>query len=116
MPELSRHRAPRLPRRGRFEYSRRLAPPGREARPMHAVRVVMGTLVAAVVVGLPWGYASYRQSHYRNFHEVTPGVLYRSGQLSQPGLDRVLHDHGIRTVVTLRDPEVSLKEPDWGEE
>src|SRR5438874_2131240 len=77
---------------------------------------LFGPLTAAVVVGGPVGYAAYRNAHYRNFRVVTPGVLYRSGQLSRDGLDRVLHDYGIRTVVTLRDPDVSKKEPDWGEE
>ena len=67
------------------------------------VRFIMGSLVLAVLVGLPLGYASYRQTHFRNFHVVRPGVLYRSGQMSLTGLERVLYDHGIRTVVTLRD-------------
>ena len=30
------------------------------------------------------------------------GVLYRSGQLSPAGLERVVHERGIKTVVTLR--------------
>ena len=67
---------------------------------------LMGTLVAAVLVGLPWGYETYRQKHYRNFRTVTPGVLYRSGQMTLAGLDRVVHDYGIRTVVTLRDADM----------
>ena len=67
-----------------------------------ALRFVLGLLVVAVIVGLPAGYASYRNAHFRNFHVVKPGVLYRSGQMSLAGLERVVHDHGIRTVVTLR--------------
>ena len=77
----------------------------------------MGSLVVAVLVGLPLGYASYRQANYRNFHVVKPGVLYRSGQLSRVGLERILHDYGIRTVVTLRDADVEGdRPPDWAEE
>jgi protein tyrosine/serine phosphatase len=34
---------------------------------------------------------------------VRDGVLYRSAQMSVAGLKRVIHDHGIKTVVTLRD-------------
>lgn len=60
-----------------------------------------------VIVGLlvfgPWVYARARQARLRNFHEVQAGVLYRSGQMSLGGFQRVLHDHGIKTVVTLRD-------------
>ena len=37
-----------------------------------AVRFGMGSLVLAVLVGLPLGYASYRQAHFRNFHVVRP--------------------------------------------
>lgn len=83
---------------------------------MVLLRWCFGLLTAAIIIGGPIGYASYRNANFRSFRVVQPGVLYRSGQLSQAGLDRVLYDHGIRTVVTLRDPAVSGKEPDWGEE
>jgi protein tyrosine/serine phosphatase len=77
----------------------------------------MGGLVVAVLVGLPWGYAEYRDAHYRNLRVVTPGVLYRSGQLSPQGLRRVIHDYGIRTVVSLRDAHVpGDPPPDLAEE
>jgi protein tyrosine/serine phosphatase len=82
-----------------------------------AIRFLLGTLVVAVIVGLPVGYASYRNTHFRNFSVVKPGVLYRSGQMSVAGLERVIHDHGIRTVITLRDADVEgEKPPDWREE
>jgi tyrosine-protein phosphatase SIW14 len=57
-----------------------------------------------VLIGLPVAYAGYQKANHRNVRVVTPGVLYRSGQLSRTGLDRMVHDHGIRTVVSLRDP------------
>lgn len=66
-------------------------------------RLVLGTLLAGLLVAGPYGYAHYWQSQVRNFHEVRDGVLYRSGQLSVTGLRRVIHDFGIKTVVTLRD-------------
>jgi tyrosine-protein phosphatase SIW14 len=82
-----------------------------------ALRFVLGLLVMAVIVGLPAGYANYRNANFRNFGVVKPGVLYRSGQLSLAGLERVIHDHGIRTVVTLRDALVEGdRPPDWREE
>jgi protein tyrosine/serine phosphatase len=81
------------------------------------IRFLLGMAVLAVIVGVPVGYASYRNANLRNFCVVKPGVLYRSGQLSLGGLERVIHDHGIRTVVTLRDADVEgERPPDWREE
>src|SRR5262245_19912361 len=77
---------------------------------------LFGVLTLGVIVGGPIGYAAYRNANYRSFRVVEPGVLYRSGQMSRAGLERVIGDYGIRTVITLRDPAVSGKEPDWGEE
>jgi protein tyrosine/serine phosphatase len=84
---------------------------------VRATRFFLGLLVVAVIVGLPVGYAAYRNANFRNFSVVKPGVLYRSGQMSVAGLDRIVHDHGIRTVITLRDAEVEGdRPPDWREE
>ena len=60
-------------------------------------------LVVALIVGAPLGYASYRKHNLRNLRVVKEGVLLRSGQLSLAGLERVIHDYGVRTVVSLRD-------------
>jgi protein tyrosine/serine phosphatase len=83
---------------------------------MSAFRWCFGLLIVGVIVGGPAAYIAHRNAHFRSFRAVEPGVLYRSGQLSQSGLERVLHAYGIRTVITLRDPAASGKEPDWGEE
>lgn len=37
-----------------------------------------------------------------NFHEVDPGKLYRSAQLTGEELDQAIHTFGIRTVINLR--------------
>ena len=71
---------------------------------------VLGTFLAVLLVGGPAGYAYYRQLHIRNFHAVRAGVLYRSGQMSLAGLKSVVHDYGIKTVVTLRD-SIYVNEP-----
>jgi tyrosine-protein phosphatase SIW14 len=47
-------------------------------------------------------YAYAQEKRYRNLHTVRPGVLYRSGQLTREGLERVLHELNIRTLVNLR--------------
>src|SRR5690348_7610165 len=67
------------------------------------VRFLFSAVILALLVLGPWVYARNRQARLRNFHEVERNVLYRSGQLSLGGFQRVLHDYGIKTVVTLRD-------------
>ena len=66
---------------------------------------VFASLIVALLIGGPVAYAYFQQGQLRNFHEVKEGVLYRSGQLPLSGLKRVLHDYGIKTVVTLREDE-----------
>lgn len=65
-------------------------------------QVVLGLAAAAVVGAAPLAYSSHRTTYSRNFRVVEEGVLYRSGQLSPSGLDRVIRERGIRTVVSLR--------------
>jgi len=75
------------------------------------------SLLLVTIVGVPLGYAKYQKAHLRNFRAVEPGKLYRSGQLSLEGLRRVGHDHGIKTVVSLRFPkEPGEAAPDASEE
>jgi len=74
-------------------------------------------LIFAVLTGLPAGYAAYQHTNFRNVRVVKPGVLYRSGQLSQQGLERLVHDHGIKTVISLRDSDSQdVPPPDLKEE
>jgi tyrosine-protein phosphatase SIW14 len=63
---------------------------------------VLGVVtVLALIVG-PVVYAFHEEKQTRNFRVVRDDVLYRSAQMTLPGLKRVLHDYGIRTVVSLR--------------
>lgn len=62
-------------------------------------------LIITLLVAVPAGYARYRHNSLRNMHVVREGVLYRSGQLSVAGLKRFVHDHRIKTVITLRDAQ-----------
>jgi tyrosine-protein phosphatase SIW14 len=39
----------------------------------------------------------------RHLRVVREGVLYRSAQITIPGLQRIVHEYGIRTVINLRD-------------
>jgi tyrosine-protein phosphatase SIW14 len=61
-------------------------------------------LLIALLIGAPAGYARYRGRQLRNLRVVEEGVLYRSGQLTLSGLKQVIHDYGIKTIITLRDP------------
>jgi tyrosine-protein phosphatase SIW14 len=73
-------------------------------------------LVLLMVVG-PVLLARHQEADTRNFRVVREGVLYRSGQMSLAGLKRVVHDYGIRTVVTLRDSyDPHRPPPDLAEE
>jgi len=69
------------------------------------LRLLPAVLVAVSIVVLPYEYSRVRERNLRNFRVVQDGVLYRSAQLSPWGLDRVIHDYGIRTVVSFRDTE-----------
>ena len=62
-------------------------------------------LIAVALAAVPLGYSHVREKDFRNFRVVEDKVLYRSAQLSPGGLERVIHDYGIRTVVNFRDVE-----------
>jgi protein tyrosine/serine phosphatase len=64
---------------------------------------LFGLTITSLLVGAPAWYAHYQQANYRNFRVVRADVLYRSGQLSLHGLQQIIRDYGIKTVITLRD-------------
>lgn len=59
------------------------------------------SLIVCVVTSIAW-YAWNQERHYRHVRVVKPGVLYRSGQLTKKGLERVLYENNIATVISLR--------------
>ncbi len=78
---------------------------------------LLATAIAVLLIAGPVGYSWYWQGQIRNFRTVRDGVLYRSGQLSLDGLKRIIHDYGIRTVITLRDAALpGNPPPDQAEE
>lgn len=82
------------------------------------LRATPAVLVAASLFAVPYAYSVQRKKQTHNFRVVEDGVLYRSGQLTPSGLERVIHDYGIRTVVSFRDAEEgkSIVPPDLWEE
>lgn len=81
-------------------------------------KIGLGIAVAALIAAGPAVYSSHRHTHQRNFRIVEDGVLYRSGQLSRPGLERIMHDYRIKTVITLRTfrPPHTTYHDDWEKE
>ena len=69
------------------------------------LRAIPAVLIAASVFVIPYAYSEQRKKQTPNFRVVEDGKLYRSGQLSPQGLDRIIHDYGIKTVVSFRDAE-----------
>ena len=77
----------------------------------------LAAAVLALVAAAPLVYSSHRNTHLRNLRVVEDGVLYRCGQLTPAGMERVLHDQSIKTVVTLRAArQPGQKSPDEWEE
>lgn len=70
---------------------------------MSCVRRFLGLVLALAIPAVPVAYASHHLTSWRHFRVVEEGRLYRSGQLSPAALDRAVHDHGIRTIVCLRN-------------
>jgi tyrosine-protein phosphatase SIW14 len=69
------------------------------------------------VVSIAW-YAFMQERHYRHLYVVKPGVLYRSGQLTHKGLERVLYENNIGTLINLRSPDSGKtdKSDSWEED
>lgn len=67
------------------------------------IQTAVGSLTVLALMVSPIVYAVRSETKTRNFRVVRAGVLYRSGQMTQDGLLRVLNDYHIKTVVNLRD-------------
>jgi len=74
-------------------------------------QVLLGLTVVGVVAAPPIVYTSQHGLQFRNLRLVEEGVLYRSGQLTPDGLERVIREKGIKTVVTLRTTRIAWREP-----
>lgn len=81
------------------------------------LRVLLSLTVGLAIVVLPILYSAWRLHDIHHFYIVEDGVLYRSGQLSETGLHRIVHDHGIRTIISFRYADHGdLRPPDLWEE
>lgn len=70
-----------------------------------------------LAVAFAWPIAHYRAeyAHHKRYRTVTPGVLYRSGQLTADGFYDVIRKYGIRTVVNCQNefPDPDLAHSFW---
>lgn len=81
------------------------------------LRFALAATVVALIVAAPLVYSAHLSTHMRNLRVTEPGVLYRSGQLTPAGLEQVIRDHSIKTVVTLRAArQPGARSPDSWEE
>jgi tyrosine-protein phosphatase SIW14 len=80
-------------------------------------QTTLGIVIVLGLIGGPAVLAVHQEAQTRNFRVVREDVLYRSGQMTRAGLKRVIHDYGIKTVITLRDAAApGLPPPDRAEE
>lgn len=63
---------------------------------------VLAATVLAMIIATPLVYSSHQHTHLRNLRVVEDGVLYRCGQLTPEGLDRVIREKNIKLVISLR--------------
>lgn len=70
---------------------------------MTVLRWFFGLTIAALLAVGPYVYYRAAYAHSKRIHEVTPGVLYRSGQLTQAGMADVIRQYQIKTVINAQD-------------
>src|SRR5436190_824020 len=66
-------------------------------------QLLFAGFIVGLLVGGPVWYKLRHDRLYRNFHVVEDGVLYRSGQLDRAGLKQVVTEHGIKSIICLRE-------------
>jgi len=69
------------------------------------LKLLKGCSLCLTLVILLFAAHAGVQQFLGNFHEVIPGELYRSGQPTAQALARYQKDHGVRTILNLRDEE-----------
>jgi protein tyrosine/serine phosphatase len=61
--------------------------------------------VALLVIAPPLVAYRYQYVHAKRLHEVTPGRIYRSGQMTADGFRETINRYHIRTVINLQHEE-----------
>lgn len=66
-----------------------------------SVRLIVLTLAVLGLGWLAWDAAIKPNLVPKNFGVVSPGKVYRSGELTDTALRKVITEHGIRTIIDL---------------
>lgn len=76
---------------------------------------VLGTVLATLIVAVPAVRYRVIYSTEKRFREVTPGKIYRAGQLSADAFRKQIREHGIKTVINFQDeaPDPLLSSGYW---
>jgi protein tyrosine/serine phosphatase len=67
------------------------------------VPTVYGLALVVALTSITFGYYRMRYDHAKRLRVVTPGKLYRSGQLTAAGFEDALRRFQIRTVLNLQN-------------
>jgi protein tyrosine/serine phosphatase len=78
----------------------------------YGTRWALAVGIVALMFGWPIVHYRSAYAHHKRCRTVTPGVLYRSGQLTAEGFRDAVDRYGIRTVVNCQnevpDPNLAL--------
>lgn len=62
-----------------------------------------GSLLAAMLVVVPFVHFRSVYAHSKRFREVVPGRVFRSGQMTVEGFTEMIREHHIRLVINVQD-------------
>ena len=69
---------------------------------LNVVRWILALFVAVLIIGPPLVAYRYQYIHAKRFREVTPGRIYRSGQMTADGFRDAIDRYRIKTVLNLQ--------------
>jgi protein tyrosine/serine phosphatase len=67
------------------------------------LRSLFGLGIAALLIVVPFIHYRAAYAHGKRIHEVSPGVLYRCGQLTEEGFADIVERYHIRTIINAQD-------------
>ena len=79
---------------------------------LNVVRWILGGVVAMLVIAPPLIAYRYQYVHAKRFHEVIPGRVYRSGQMTADGFRETIERYHIKTVINLQHEQPDPLLPD----
>ncbi len=71
---------------------------------MHgSVRWILAAAVVGIVAAAPVAFYRYEYAHAKRLRVVTPGRVFRSGQMTEGGFVETIQSEKIRTVLNVQD-------------